>query len=87
MQAVCEAAGVMLPSYRDSDSYRVICPKCLGGSNKEPSLAVTVSTKQGRRSVWVKCFRATCDGFKGFLPERAGKVYTLACHPAHCICV
>lgn len=52
---------IQLPSYHPGHS-RATCPKCLGGSTKEKSLAVTISEDESD-AVWV-CHRGKC-GWKG----------------------
>ena len=48
---------LFLPAYHPG-TYRLVCPKCRGGSTHEKSLAVTVN-EDGRSAAFI-CHRATC---------------------------
>lgn len=52
---------IELPTY-NSGEYRVLCPKCQGGSSGEKSLSVTIEPE--KKSAKWNCFRASC-GFSG----------------------
>ncbi|CAM6106005.1 unnamed protein product [Calypogeia fissa] len=52
--------GIHLPEYSPGD-YRIVCPECDGGSNREKSLSVTID--ENGFAVW-NCFRGNC-GWRG----------------------
>ncbi|GAQ77746.1 hypothetical protein KFL_000030250 [Klebsormidium nitens] len=55
VQAQLGEKGIVLPEYGPG-SYRILCPKCNGGSSAEAALSVTISNGT---AVWC-CHRATC---------------------------
>lgn len=50
--------NIKLPSYSPG-TYRMICPKCNGGSSGELSFSVTIDDT-GKSAVW-HCFRGSCE--------------------------
>jgi twinkle protein len=49
--------GVIPPAYAPG-TYRMVCPKCKGGSGQELSFSITID-ESNKSAVW-HCFRATC---------------------------
>jgi twinkle protein len=52
----------IFPPHYSPGNYRVVCPKCKGGSKHEPSFSVTIED-DSKSAKW-HCFRATC-GYAG----------------------
>ena len=56
--------GIRLKSMRAGATQKVICPRCHGGSQKEPCLSVTID-RDGDGVTW-KCHRGKCGWTEGF---------------------
>ncbi|KAJ3679333.1 hypothetical protein LUZ60_017344 [Juncus effusus] len=50
--------GIQLTAYTVGQHGKYLCPKCRGGSSKEPSFSVHIS-EDGLLAEWI-CFRGTC---------------------------
>jgi twinkle protein len=80
LRDILESVGILMNHY-PAGTHRLVCPRCSGGSDGEPSLSLTIRP-DGDEAVW-HCFRASCgwaDSSTGLL-KRHGSSRLLQTHP------
>lgn len=77
-----ETQKITLHEYAPGQKPKVLCPRCLGGSQHEASLAVNISV-DSQSAAWL-CHRATC-GWQGAIDQKTGTwaPWTVVKHCVH----